>query len=157
MWPVIWGNNVTQSVYSERWQEGIGKILTKDRKDLERTHAIVTRNLKTLNTPGKYYNFSDFLIEHWLTDKDDRNIKKNPKKKETYREIAYKHCHDKVQKSGAVSRPTLRHWFGFGKADTNKITKKITDYCICVCDRSVTAGNGRISGRRHVRTGTPGQ
>ena len=64
MWPVIWGNNVTQSVYSERWQEGIEKILTKDRKDLERTHAIVTRNLKTLNTPGKYYNFSDFLIEH---------------------------------------------------------------------------------------------
>lgn len=124
MWPVIWGNNVTQSVYSERWQEGIEKILTKDRKDLERTHAIVTRNLKTLNTPGKYYNFSDFLIEHWLTDKERQEYKEEPEEKETYREIAYKHCHDKVQKSGAVSRPTLRHWFGFGKADTNKSPRR---------------------------------
>lgn len=124
MWPVTWGNNVTQSVYSERWQEGIEKILTKDRKDLERTHAIVTRNLKTLNTPGKYYNFSDFLIEHWLTDKERQEYKEEPEEKETYREIAYKHCHDKVQKSGAVSRPTLRHWFGFGKADTNKSPRR---------------------------------
>lgn len=94
--------------------------MIKDKEELERTQAVVKRNLKTLNTPGRYYHFSDFLIEHWLTPKELQEYQQEPEEKETYREIAYKHCYKKVSKSGVVTRPTLRSWFGLGKTDMGK-------------------------------------
>lgn len=91
-----------------------------DKKNIE-TQAFLKHNIQKINANDAFYTFSTFLTEHWLEADDAINYRRVTKVEEqaNYREKAYKQCYRTIQSTGAVSRPTLRQWFGLGKAAKN--------------------------------------
>lgn len=89
-------------------------------KNME-TQAFLKQGIQELNMRDGFYTFSTFLTEHWLEPEEVaayHEVTEVPEQAK-FREKAYRRCYKAVQSTGVVSRPTLRQWFGVGKAEKN--------------------------------------